>query len=40
MMLLLGKAVFTVISLNAVEGVYSHATCRKGCFYGYFFKCS
>ena len=31
-MLLVGKSVFTVISFNAVEvveGVYSHATCRK-----------
>ena len=30
-MILVGKAVFMVISLNAVEvaeGVYSHATCR------------
>ena len=30
-MILVGKAVFTVIPLNVVEvveGVYSHATCR------------
>ena len=26
--------------VEVVEGVYSHDTCRKGCFYGYFFKCS
>ena len=30
--------------INVVEAVeervYSHATCRKGCFYSYFFKCS
>ena len=30
-MILVGKAVFMIISLNAVEvveGIYSHATCR------------
>ena len=32
-MLLVGKAVFMVISFNAVEGVQSYATCRKGCFF-------
>ena len=32
LMLLVGKSVFTGISFNAVEGVYSHATCRKVCF--------
>ena len=26
--------------INVVEVVYSHPTCRKGCFYGYLFKCS
>ena len=34
LMLLVGKAVFTVISLNAVEGVQSYATCSKICFMG------
>ena len=33
-MLLVGKAVFTVISFNAVEGVQSYATCSKICFPG------
>ena len=33
-MLLVGNVVFTVISLNAVEGVQSHATCSKICFTG------
>ena len=32
LMLLVGKSVFTGIYLNAVEGVYSHAACRKVCF--------
>ena len=32
-MLLVGKAVFMVISFNAVERVQSYATCRKGCFF-------
>ena len=26
--------------VEVVEGVYFHDTCRKGCFYGYFFECS
>ena len=34
-MLLVGNVVFfTVISLNAVEGVQSYATCSKICFTG------
>ena len=33
-MLLVGKAVFTGISLNAVEGIQSYATCSKICFMG------
>ena len=31
-MLPVGKSIFMGISLNAVEGVQSRATCRKICF--------
>ena len=33
-MLLVDKAVFIGISLNAVEGIQSYATCSKICFTG------